>query len=63
MLVNVLYFRGPWKYRFYSNPALRPFYLDESKTVDTQFMSKEDYYGYADLKALDSQLIEIPYKV
>jgi len=63
MLVNVLYFRGPWNYRFYSPSEPRPFYLDQSKTVDTQFMSKEDYYGYADLQDLDAQLIELPYKV
>ncbi|XP_059487006.1 antichymotrypsin-2-like [Neocloeon triangulifer] len=62
VVVNVMYFRGPWNYKFYSPSEPRPFYLDETNTVSAQFMSKEDYYGFVDLKGLDAQLIELPYR-
>jgi serine protease inhibitor len=63
MLMNVLYFRSPWQYKFYSPSEPRPFYVEGTKSVDAQFMSQEDYFGYADLKDLDAELVELPYKV
>ncbi|XP_065333053.1 serine protease inhibitor 42Dd-like [Cloeon dipterum] len=62
LILNMLYFRGPWRYQFYGPSQPRPFYVDQGNAVDAQFMSKEDYYKYADLKDLNTELIELPYK-
>jgi serine protease inhibitor len=63
MLVNVIYFRGPWSEKFYKMRQTSPFFLDERNSVDAKFMSRSDYVGYVNLEEFDAELLKIAYKV
>jgi len=64
VLVNAVYFKGPWLYPFKKEyTENRDFYTDETNKVEVPFMYQKKHLGYADLSDLDAQLLELPYEV
>ncbi|CAG5093853.1 Similar to SERPINI1: Neuroserpin (Gallus gallus) [Cotesia congregata] len=63
VLINAVYFRGEWKWKFnpkYTEPE--PFHIDENTVKDVPMMRKEARYNYNELPDLDAKIIELFYK-
>jgi serine protease inhibitor len=64
VLVNALYFRGPWENKFHGRLTQKvPFHVTEEKTVDVDMMQTEDYFPVTNIDILDAKAIVLPYEV
>lgn len=64
VLINAVYFKGEWKWKFnlkYTEPE--PFHIDENTVKDVPMMRKKARYNYNELPDLDAKIIELLYKV
>ncbi|XP_059486992.1 leukocyte elastase inhibitor-like isoform X2 [Neocloeon triangulifer] len=62
VLVNAIYFKGPWLKPFIkSSTQDRPFYSDETNSIEVPFMYQKSYFEYAKLDDLEAQLLILPY--
>jgi serpin B len=63
ILVNAIYFKGAWVHQFDKKATRKsPFFLDEQKSVDTDFMFIKKYFRYGVFPELDATVLELPYK-
>lgn len=61
--VNAVYFKDDWDVKFYKENSYRDdFYVDETKTIPTDFMSKYSGFRFANLNDLDATAVELKYK-
>ncbi|OWR46227.1 serpin-2 [Danaus plexippus plexippus] len=62
VLVNAIYFKGPWRSPFDPlNTSDQPFHISPSETVDVPMMYKEDDFFYSESKELNAQLLCLEY--
>ncbi|XP_072941004.1 antichymotrypsin-2-like [Epargyreus clarus] len=62
LLVNALYFKGTWKYRFdESSTEIKDFYVTKTKTTKVSMMQKTVFSSYGYSKKLRSKILELPY--
>ncbi|XP_072941010.1 antichymotrypsin-2-like [Epargyreus clarus] len=62
MLVNALYFKGTWKYRFTeSSTEIKDFYVTKAKTTKVKMMQQTMSSAYRDSEKLKSKILELPY--
>jgi serpin B len=63
ILVNAIYFKGAWVHEFDDEDTERSlFFLDEQKTVVTDFMFIKEKFRYGVFPELDATVLELPYK-
>ncbi|XP_071502536.1 leukocyte elastase inhibitor A-like isoform X1 [Diadema antillarum] len=64
VLVNAIYFKGPWASPFKSYQTNQSVFrvLDERKTVPVQLMHQSDDFKLAEDNALDCMVLELPYE-
>ncbi|XP_022127510.2 antichymotrypsin-2 isoform X2 [Pieris rapae] len=63
VLVNALYFKGSWLKPFHKMMTYdRPFFLDESTTVDIPMMNAKDDFFYGESKDLGVQYLKMQYE-
>jgi len=59
-LMNAIYFKGNWKYRFETkNTTKEPFHLTDGNTFSTDFMVQQDTFRYLSNNLLT--VVELPY--
>lgn len=62
-LINALYFKSAWKYKFSTRKITLPFYLPSNEDIEIDMMFNEEInIPYADIKELDAQVVALPYK-
>ncbi|XP_070509119.1 uncharacterized protein [Chironomus tepperi] len=67
ILVNTVYFKGIWEYKFEAlnfrnRPYKEPFYVSETESVDIEVMKLRENLFYNDFKDLDAKALRLPYK-
>lgn len=63
VLVNAIYFKGDWLHQFKKTLTKKEkFYTSNTDSIDVDMMFQEHSFRYADLKSLDAQVLELPYK-
>ncbi|CAG9812294.1 unnamed protein product [Chironomus riparius] len=67
VLVNTVYFKGIWQYKFeilnFRNmPYVEPFYVSETESVDIEMMKLNENLFYADFDEFDAKALRLPYK-
>lgn len=61
--VNAIYFKDDWEKKFDKESTYRDdFFVDGTKAIPTDFMSKNDDFRFANLKDLDASAVELRYK-
>jgi serpin B len=64
VLVNAIYFKGNWAAQFDpKNTQPRPFHLNNSTTIDVPTMARKGDYNRYNIKELNADIVELPYKV
>ena len=64
VLVNAVYFKGNWAYKF--DDALTkplPFHVDATTVKDVPTMFRSGLYCYGELPQVNAKFVELPYKV
>ena len=63
-LINAVYFKGEWKYKFETaKTSNKPFYVDETTVKSVPMMCIEGSFKQGFIPELKSSFIELPYKV
>ena len=67
VLVNTVYFKGIWQYKFetmnFRNlPYKEPFYVSETESVDIEVMKLRENLYYGNFDDLDAKALRLPYK-
>lgn len=63
VLVNAIYFKGNWTKRFKTeNTHKAPFWLNEGKSVDVDFMQQKEDFRYGEIESLDATALEMKYE-
>lgn len=67
VLVNTVYFKGVWQYKFeamnHNNlPYREPFYNSETESVDVDVMKLTENLFYGEFDHIDAKLLRLPYK-
>lgn len=62
VLINAVYFKGEWKYKFNKDFTIKSdFYTSETESTPVDFMHIEGQYHYAELPDLDASALEMKY--
>ncbi|XP_055313013.1 serine protease inhibitor 42Dd-like [Sitodiplosis mosellana] len=62
VLINAVYFKGDWKYKFNKQFTVKAdFYTSETESVSVDFMHIEGTYNYGELPELDASALEMKY--
>ena len=62
LLVNTIYLKTNWDKKFKIMEDLKPFHLNEKKTVDVKMMKIEKFANYANVEEHGFHIVEIPLK-
>ncbi|XP_016929828.3 serine protease inhibitor 42Dd [Drosophila suzukii] len=63
IVVNVIYFRGQWKYQFRADQTHEAdFYISSEKNITVEMMTMSQSLFSAYLNDLDAKVIELPYR-
>ncbi|XP_063697881.1 serine protease inhibitor 42Dd-like [Culicoides brevitarsis] len=63
VLVNAIYFKGNWKYKFEKeNTFTDDFYVTETQKKPMEFMQLKTDFRYNEFKDLDATCVELPYE-
>jgi serine protease inhibitor len=63
ILVNAIYFKGPWKYPFIETLTKpRDFYIDNSTKIQAISMYSDDLLNVKYFPELESDVLDLPYK-
>ncbi|CAG9810356.1 unnamed protein product [Chironomus riparius] len=64
ILLNCIYFKGTWQYKFLKkNTFTGKFFLDETNTVPAQFMTQKTYFSFGYIEELNyASVLSLPYK-
>ncbi|XP_014298428.2 ovalbumin-related protein X [Microplitis demolitor] len=63
VLASVVYFSGPWLFKFDSeNTRPRPFHIDGETTINVDAMYQLNSFNYGPLPDIDAVYIELPYE-
>jgi len=63
VLVNTLYFKGPWETRFHGRSTQKQeFHVSESERVMVDMMNIEAHFPVVDIEPLNSKAIVLPYE-
>jgi len=62
VLINAVYFKGEWKYKFNKEFTIKSdFYTSETESTPVDFMHIEGQYHYTELNDLDASALEMKY--
>lgn len=63
VLINAIYFKGNWQYKFQKNHTKREdFYTSDTTTTTTDFMHIRKNFNYSHIAALDATALEMKYE-
>lgn len=62
VLINAIYFKGDWKYKFNKENTIKSdFFTSETESISTDFMHIEGTFNYGELPDLDASALELKY--
>jgi serpin B len=63
ILVNAIYFKGDWVHQFLpSNNFEHEFYLNETDSINIEFMNERKHYRYGNFDELNARVLELEYE-
>ena len=67
ILVNTIYFKGIWKYKFKSTdyndkPLKHSFFISNTESVNVDFMQMSKYLYFENIRDLKVQALRLPYR-
>ena len=64
VLVNAVYFKGPWAKQFSAhNTRSEKFHLNSKESKEVPMMHKKDKFGYLQSARLDADILQMHYQV
>lgn len=61
ILLNTVYFQAPWA-NLFDEPSQKPFFVDNSNSVNVDMMSARDLYEYHESDELKAKFLKLPYR-
>jgi serine protease inhibitor len=66
VVVNAIFFKGPWEHAFKENATSKRFFFvdgTDNERIKVRFMTQTRKHRYAKLADYDAQLVELGYQV